>query len=299
MAKLNLSFDDLASVICLACHLANADGDFSEVEMKAIVGAIADQYDFDGQEDLLRRYFEVANKMNPMEAVRHIADFGPVEKQWASNFFVKTIVADDNLEENEKSLYWDIMDKCGLPDHNLQGDSQSNAPKEVPLSTQVCISFTPHLVDGDVYDTIVDFVEFPFDQENIREDLFEWFRKPESLQFCRKSDVLADMNQKFGLQNGWHFLLVYAKRDHWLHPGLNQAGIMIDGEDTVYGPALLLLEGEGKVAKGFMYESFISSILTHLYNTDNNFLIAGENVPELTRRYVVTALSALQFIPKQ
>ena len=114
MATLNLSYEDLASVICLAVHLANADGNVTDDEMEAIVKAITDQYNFEGKQDLLKEYINDGMNMQPQEALKRIAAFGPTEKQWTSNFFVKTIVADGNLEENEKSLYWDIMDKCGF-----------------------------------------------------------------------------------------------------------------------------------------------------------------------------------------
>lgn len=302
MAHLNLSFEDLASVICLACHLGNADGDFSETEMKAILTTLGEQYNFEGREDLLRQYINAGFQMEPQEAIRRISAFGPVEKQWTSNFFVKTIVADDNLEESEKSLYWDIMEKCGLPEHNLGGESGSNessSPKESPLKNQVIIAFSPRKVNEDIADTVISYVEYPFEQENLRSDLFKWFKDPESLQFCRKSAVLEKLNGVLGLNNGWHLLLVYAKPDHWAHPALNKAATFIDGESTVYGPALLLAEGEGKVAKGCQFESFVSTILGKLYEMDNNFLIAGEDSPALTRRYLVTALSALEVIPKQ
>ena len=114
MATLNLSYEDLASVICLAVHLANADGNVSDDEMEAIVKAITDQYNFEGREDLLKEYINDGMAMSPQVALQHIAAFGPAEKQWTSNFFVKTIVADGNLEENEKSLYWDIQESAAF-----------------------------------------------------------------------------------------------------------------------------------------------------------------------------------------
>lgn len=56
MATLNLSYEDLASVICLAVHLANADGNVTDDEMEAIVKSITDQYNFEGKQDLLKEY---------------------------------------------------------------------------------------------------------------------------------------------------------------------------------------------------------------------------------------------------
>ncbi len=299
MAHLNLSFEDLASVICLACYLGNADGNFSEEEMTAILKAITEQYNFEGREDLLRQYINAGFDMNPQEALRRVAAFGPEEKQWTSNFFVKTIVADNNLEESEKSLYWDIMEKCGLPDNNLSGDSESSAPAESHLKYQVCIAFQPVHVAEDVYDTRIDFVKYPFEQENLRNDLFHWFNNPETLQFCRRSKVLDALNKQLGLDNGWHLLLVYAKPEHWYKPGPNKAATLIDGEDKVFGPALLLVEGEGKVAKGCQFESFAKTIFEALFNLDNNFLVSGEEARAVTVRYLATALTALKEMPKQ
>lgn len=119
MAHLKLNYDELASVLCLAFHLANADGSIDDIETAAILKALTDQYDFEGQGDLLKEYLDDAWDMDVKDALIHVAAFGPAEKQWASNFFVKTIVADRELDEDEKQLYWKIQDLCKLPDHNL------------------------------------------------------------------------------------------------------------------------------------------------------------------------------------
>lgn len=119
MARLNLSYDELTAVLCLAFHLANADGRIDECEAQAILKALTDQYNFEDKDDLLKEYLESAYEMKPADALVHLAGFGLAEKQWASNFFVKTIVADNELTEDEKELYWKIQELCKLPDHNL------------------------------------------------------------------------------------------------------------------------------------------------------------------------------------
>ena len=50
MTYLNLSYEDLASVICLAIHLANADGNIDDTESAAIIKALTDQYNFEGKQ---------------------------------------------------------------------------------------------------------------------------------------------------------------------------------------------------------------------------------------------------------
>lgn len=295
MATLNLSYEDLASVICLAVHLANADGNVTDDEMEAIVKSITDQYDFEGKQDLLKEYLNDGMNMSPQVALQHIAAFGPVEKQWTSNFFVKTIVADGNLEENEKSLYWDIQEKCGLPDHNLEGGSSSNPAAqetEVKMDRQTCVTISYRRVNQSICDGYVGYVQYD-KNTNVREKVFEWFNDAESLRFHRTSKNLDYLNSKLGLGGGWSLIMIYANKDYWADPKLNRAGTLVAGEE-VYGPVFFVLENKDKTLMGFNYKSFIEKLLGELYALDNGILVTGEEEPGLTRRYLVTALTALE-----
>ncbi|MBR4739826.1 MAG: TerB family tellurite resistance protein, partial [Bacteroidales bacterium] len=75
MAHLNLSYDELTAVLCLAFHLANADGRIDECEAQAILKALTDQYNFEDKDDLLKEYLESAYEMKPADALVHLAGF--------------------------------------------------------------------------------------------------------------------------------------------------------------------------------------------------------------------------------
>ena len=296
MATLNLSYEDLASVICLAVHLANADGNVTDDEMEAIVKSITDQYNFEGKQDLLKEYLNDGMNMQPMEALKRIAAFGPAEKQWTSNFFVKTIVADGNLEENEKSLYWDIMDKCGLPDHNLEADdsasSSANSSQPEPnLARQIAIAINYKRVNASLCDGAIQYVQWDRGQ-NIREKVFHWFSDAESLQFFRKSRLLDAINEKMGFAAGWKLIMVYANKDYWADPKPNRAASVIVDEN-IYGPVLFVLENQDKTLMGFNYKSFIQHFIEILNAIDNSIMVVGEENPQLSRRYLETALTEL------
>lgn len=286
MANLNLSYDDLASVICLAIHLADADGNITDDEMGAIIKSMRDQYDFEGQDDLLREYVSDGMNMQPMDAIRHIAAFGPTEKQWASNFFAKTVVADGNLEENESSLYWDIVEKCGLPEHNLEGTEY-----DFKFDKQTCVTINYRRVNESICDGYVEYVQYDRNA-NVREKVFQWFRDAETLQFYRNSSTLEHLNAKLGFSKGWHLIMVYANKDYWSDPKLNRAGSVIAGKD-IYGPVFFVLEHDDKTLMGFNYKSFVKILLNELYALDNGVFVVGEEQPGLSRRYLVTALTAL------
>lgn len=294
MATLNLSYEDLASVVCLAVHLANADGNVADEEKAAILKAITDQYDFEGKQDLLQELLNDGIAMSPQVALQHISEFGAVEKQWTSNFFVKTIVADGNLEENEKSLYWDIQEKCGLPDHNLEGGSSSGAAaqnSDVQLDRQTCVTIGYRRVKDAVCDGEVSFVQYDRNV-NVREKVFAWFQDAEALQFQRTSKNLDHINARLNLAGDWKLIMVYAAKDYWADPKLNRAGSVIAGGD-VFGPVFFVLENKDKTLMGFNYKSFIKALLTELYALDNGMLVSGEDAPNLSGRYFLTALTAL------
>jgi hypothetical protein len=218
-----------------------------------------------------------------------------VEKQWTSNFFVKTIVADGNLEENEKSLYWDIQEKCGLPDHNLEGGSSSSNSaqneSDIKLDQQTCVTISYRRVNESICDGYVGFVQYDR-QAKVRDKVFAWFQDAESLRFHRTSKNLDYLNSKLGLSGGWSLIMIYANKDYWADPKLNRAGTLIVGEE-VYGPVFFVLENGDKTLMGFNYKSFIEKLLGELYALDNGILVTGEEEPALTRRYLVTALTAL------
>ncbi len=294
MATLNLTYEDLASVICLAVHLANADGNVTDDEMEAIVRAITDQYDCEGKQDLLKEYINDGMNMQPTEALKRIAAFGPAEKQWTSNFFVKTIVADGNLEENEKSLYWDIMDKCGLPDHNLEtaAAATDNAQPEDSLTRQTAITINYKRVKADICDGAIKYVQWDRGV-NVRDKVFGWFNDAQTLQFFRRSGTLNAINEKLGLAGGWKLIMVYAGKDYWAAPKRNKVGGIVAEED-VFGPVLFVLENEDKTLKGFNYKSFIERFIGILYSIDNGIMVSGEENPQLSRRYLETALTELE-----
>lgn len=297
MATLNLSYEDLASVICLAVHLANADGNVSDQEMEAIVKAITDQYNFEGRQNLLKEYINDGMAMSPQVALQRIAAFGPVEKQWTSNFFVKTIVADGNLEENEKSLYWDIQEKCGLPDHNLESDSSSSSnasaqDNEAQMERQTCVTVNYRRAYDNICDGSVTYVQYDCGV-NVRDKVFAWFSDAETLQFHRRSGTLDALNAKLGLAGGWKLIMVYAKKEYWAKPNLNRVGTVVAEED-IYGPVFFVLENEDKTLMGFNYKSFIGKLLLGLKDIDKSILVQGEENEGLSNRYMLTAFTALE-----
>ena len=118
---LNLSFEDLASVISVSLLMAKIDDDFRQEECEAILDTLFKQYNFKGKDDLLRQYFDYANKMDFKEVVQRIAKFGPNEKQFFAEMLARTMAADGKITPDEEELYTKCMNAFSLPDPTAFG----------------------------------------------------------------------------------------------------------------------------------------------------------------------------------
>lgn len=294
MEHLNLSYEDLASIICLAIHLANADDNISDSEVQAIVKSITDHYDFSGKDDLLKEYLKSGMDMDVAEAIKRVANFDQTAKQWTSNFLANTIVADGNLDESEKNLYWKIMDVCGLPDNNIgQSDNagaSSDSGEEKPLANEVYPVIAYHPFQNGIYDGLVSFFETPKPDRN---KIFEFFGNPPTLTFFRSSANMDKIHESFRYSSGSQVIMLYAKKEFQAHPVPNYVGNVIAGE-PVFGPILFAVEDENKVLHGISYKSDLNKFLRLLRAIcGNTFLVAGDNDENTANRYYISAVTAI------
>lgn len=298
MAHLNLSYEDLCAVICLSLHLANADGNVSDKECEAIIKAITDQYDFSGRDDLLREYLGDGQNMEPQDALQRIKNFGPAEKQYTSNFFAKTIVADGQLDENEKDLYWQIQDVCGLPENDLAGNSgASSAPTASSNATgyaaDVCVVIRYQLYQQGIYDGRIQFWTY---NGNVKNNIFDFYNNPERLYFFRTGGeitYLDNMLHNMGkLPSNRHLVMIY-NPEYKITP--NKAGSIV-AKEPVFGEVFFAVEGPDKDLHGFPTRASISDflrLLDALGSAQGGLLVQGENNPSLSRRYYITGLNAI------
>jgi len=287
MANLNLSFDELASVICLAIHLGTADDEFSDQEGKAIIDALTDQYNFEGKTDLFKQYWDKACKMDPEDAIRHLQSFGPAEKQWASNFFAKVIVADDNLEESEKDLYWHIQNVCDLPDNNLSGDD-SNSSNFTEGEVFPIIRYRK--VNGSIYDGLVEYLQL---SSNVRNNIFTYFGDPETLTFFRVSEPLTKLRSLMDLDVENRLILIYCQDKFLSKLVPNKTASLLTAED-VNSPLLFAIEDREKGLHGFSSPEQVKQLLRSLRSLCGaSFMIDGERNEALSDRYLHLALTEL------
>ena len=109
------TFEDLTAVIALCFGTAGVDGNFDDVEAKAILGGLRAQYNFEGKDDLLMDYIKAAHEMSYEEAIDRVTKLDAEPKQFASDMLFLTIASDGKLAPEEESVYKNLLSACGLP----------------------------------------------------------------------------------------------------------------------------------------------------------------------------------------
>ena len=109
------TFEDLAAVIAVCLATAREDGNFEQIEFKAILDGLRAQYNFEGRDDLLADYIKFADQMSLQEAVNRIKQFDSDEKQFTSDMLFMTIASDGKLAPAEEEIYKGMIEVCGLP----------------------------------------------------------------------------------------------------------------------------------------------------------------------------------------
>jgi len=119
---MRVTLETLAAIYRLAQHLSNADGKLQNEEINTMVGFFKD---FGLDMDTFKQMVEYGeNNMGDREAVSLVAQLDAEGKQKVANLFANVVCSDQELTEDEKSLYFQISEYCGLPDPETEDEEE-------------------------------------------------------------------------------------------------------------------------------------------------------------------------------
>lgn len=127
---MKVTLETLAAIYRLAYHLTNADGQLKDEEIQTMVNFFA-TFGLD-QETFKQMVEHGDNNMGDREAISLVAQLDAESKQKVANLFAKIVCSDQELTEDEKSMYFQISDYCGLPDPQTEDEDESNRAPEPP-----------------------------------------------------------------------------------------------------------------------------------------------------------------------
>lgn len=180
------TIETLAGIYRIAKMFMYVDDVYSDDELQPLADFLGS---FDGMDDdSVKQIIAESEKMELAHAVQLLAELDDEGKRQVAELFSRISLADGELADEEKALYWKVRELCGLPDPGddsgeEDGDAGEAAPAgEVGLSTfeglaaliAVCLGIarTDDNLDESEITAIMDGLNEQYDFEG-RDDLLE------------------------------------------------------------------------------------------------------------------------------
>ena len=260
-----MTYEDLKAIICIANVLVDVDGDSDQREMNSIVKSIRDAYDV--PTDDLRQIFEAGLSMSTSPALERIRQLPDKEKRFASNLFGNVILADKQLTEKEKEVYWEVQRICGLPDFDPDSchmDAlQGSAPQTDTFPTPVFITASFDITTiGNIRSASILLWDLGDRPLTGLKSIFAAPGKPEPDFYTRmNTKVLKMLNKEMGLEDEEYQLsFVYDK-----HGGpFNKPLSYLNDGNAMYGTCCICLSNDKYYMKGFTQKAQVRFVMKAL-----------------------------------
>jgi uncharacterized tellurite resistance protein B-like protein len=114
---MRLTKKELTAMVCMAAAMAEADGKVEDDEVMAVV---ADLAGYGHSEEEIAEIIEMAEDMEPSEAIGLVSKLGDEEKEYVTAFLAVVMAADGDIDDEEVA-FWNLMTiLCDLPEMTVR-----------------------------------------------------------------------------------------------------------------------------------------------------------------------------------
>ena len=268
---MKVTFETLAAIYRLADRLTNADGQMTEEEINTMVEFFAS---FGLDQDTFKQIVDHgSNKMGDREAINLLAAMDAEGKQKVANLYANIICSDNELTDDEKSLYFQIRDYCGFPDPQSPEEEEAPAasdtqappapapaPEPEPEDDQIVPAFLIAQSNG-----IVSVKQCEHeDWSSLGPELASWIHA-RTVDVVRFTPRLNALTESLNLNERHLVFMVPRSTDATL--GDNMTGTILYGSGyEIMGDIIFALETD----KGYEIEGFCTkSLLSEVYEKVN------------------------------
>ena len=255
---MNVTVETLAAILNIAKQFAFSDGEVKDEELKPIFDFFQTFPDID--KETLDVIIAQSDKISDIRSLYLIRELDEDGKQQMSDLFAKIVCADGYLEDDEKSLFFQVRDLCGLPDPNPAEESESDAQPE-----QEDDSIIPAFIVA-TYQGIASVKQSEHeDWETLGGELAEWIGADRG-EIVRYTPALNAISGKLRL-NERHLVFMVDRNGANSTAGDNMPATLLYGRGyPIYGNIVFALETD----KGYEIEGFITkSLLNEAYAAIN------------------------------
>lgn len=249
---MTVNLDNLAAIFNLAKELIATDGEVKEEELRIL-------WDFfhtfgEMNSSVLGFIMSTGNKMSFEEACSNIAGLDEGAKQQISNLFAKIVCADGDLTEDERDLYCQIGELCGLPGPETAEDAIIPAFILVNYYGIATIKQSEHE-----------------DWNTLGDEIASWMGC-DRVEVVRYTPALNAVSNNLGLK-GQHIVFMVARNGYGDKTvGDNMPGTLLYGGGyPIYGNIVIALETDN----GYEIEGFITQHILDMAFEEVNKAVDG------------------------
>ena len=240
---MTVDLDNLAAIYHLAKKLIATDGEVKEEELRIL-------WDFfhtfgEMNSSVLGFIMSTGNKMSFEEACSNIAGLDEGAKQQISNLFAKIVCADGDLTEDERDLYCQIGELCGLPGPETaeETEEKEEAPEDAIIPAFILVNY---------YGIATIKQSEHKDWNTLGDEIASWMGC-DRVEVVRYTPALNAVSNNLGLK-GQHIVFMVARNGYGDKTvGDNMPGTLLYGGGyPIYGNIVSALETDnGYKIKGF------------------------------------------------
>ena len=258
---MNVTVKTLSAILRIAKNFALSDGQVKDEEITPIFDFFQTFPDITKEQmDLIMQH---SDELSDIEALHLIYQLDEDGKQQMSDLFAKIICADSALEDDEKNLFFQVRDLCGLPDPSGSSDDEgeSEPAEEEEEEGAIVPAF---LVAG--YNGRVSVKQSENEDWNtLGGEIASWIGA-DRVEIVRFTPALNAISEKLRL-NERHLVFMVDRNGANSTAGDNMTATLLYGRGyPIYGNIVFALETD----KGYQIEGFITkSLLNEMFMTVN------------------------------
>ena len=273
---MKVTFETLAAIYRLADRLTNADGQMKDEEINTMVEFFAA---FGLDQDTFKEIVDYgSNKMGDREAINLLSQLDAEGKQKVANLYANIICSDQELTDEEKSLYFQIRDYCGFPDPQSGEEDGDTAPAsdgpQAPPAPAPAPEAEPEPEDDDIvpafliasYQGIVSVKQCEFeDWSRLGPEIASWIHA-NTVEVVRFTPALNALTESLRLNERHLVFMLPRSTDATVGDNMT-ATILLGRGYELYGDIVFALETD----KGYEIEGFCTkSLLNEVFEKVND-----------------------------
>ena len=246
------TFETLAAIYRLADRLTNADGQMKDEEIDVMVDFFAG---FGLDRDTFAKIVEYgSNSIGDREAITLLQQMDAESKQKVANLYARIILSDRELTGEERNLYIQIKDYCGLPDPCEEGEPGARVPAEEPEEDEDDAIVPAFLIASFQGIASVKQCEHE-DWNNLGPEVASWIHA-RTVDVVRFTPALNALSKSLNLYERHLVFMLPRSTDATLGDNMT-ATILYGGGQELFGDIVFALETD----KGYKIEGFRSKKL--------------------------------------